>query len=250
MLNPVQLGRSGLPVSLLRVGAMQWCPWILICLSIAACGGEDARRGISLDGANFASDDRPLATTLAYDCNGYEFIARLGPGEMAVWLEEGYVILSQVRSASGALYEEGDISFWSKGDEAMLNVAEVSYQNCHLVPERAPWEDARRRGVDFRAVGNEPGWYLEVRSGRQLLFVGDPGLKRVIVTDQDEESVGVTHTHHGVTEAHNLLVEIVDEPCFDTMSGKAFPSRVVVTLDGTAFRGCGQNLDYPWLNLE
>src|SRR4051812_21379630 len=25
-----------------------------------------------------------------------------------------------------------------------------------------PWEDARSRGIDLRALGNEPGWFLEI----------------------------------------------------------------------------------------
>ena len=229
---------------------MKWPYSILFCFSIAACGGDDTRRGEVSGQADFTPDERPLATTLVYECNGYEFLARLGPGEMALWLEDRYVILSQVRSASGTLYEEGDISFWSKGDEAMLTVAGQSYQNCHLLPQRAPWEDARRRGVDFRGVGNEPGWYLEIQSGRQLLFVADYGSQRVMVPDQGEETDGPARVHYGATATHELRVGIVDEPCVDTMSGDMLPSQVWVTFNGTEYQGCGRNLDYPWIESE
>jgi uncharacterized membrane protein len=37
--------------------------------------------------------------------------------------------------------------------------------------------------------------------------------------------------------------EIFDQPCADTMSGEIFPSRVTVTLNHTAYHGCGQTLD-------
>jgi membrane-bound inhibitor of C-type lysozyme len=225
---------------------MKWPCNLLFCFSLAACGGDDARRSESLGLADFTPDERPLATTLVYECNGYEFVARLGPGEMALWLEDRYVILSQVRSASGTLYEEGDISFWSKGDEAMLTVAGQNYQNCHLLPERVPWEDARRRGVKFRAAGNEPGWYLEIQGGRQLLFVADYGLQRVMVSDPVEERIDPAHVYHGTTGVDDLRVVIVDVPCFDTMSGDAFPSHVEVTLNGVTYPGCGRSLDYPW----
>jgi uncharacterized membrane protein len=229
---------------------MTWRYAILFCLSLTACGGDDARRSQSADGAGPRPDELPLAATLVYACNGYEFIARLGPGKIALWLEDRYVDLSQVPSASGTLYEKGDVSFWSKGNEAMLTVAEQIYQNCHLVPERVPWEDARRRGVDFRAVGNEPGWYLEIQSGRQLLLVGDYGSQRVMVPDAGEERVGPARVYHGAAGVYDLRVEIVDEPCADTMSGETFPSRVEVTLNSTAYHGCGQTLDYPWEDLE
>mgnify|MGYP000272675929 CR=1 FL=1 len=222
----------------------------LLCLSLVACGGQATRWNLVGDAPELQPDERPLATTLVYDCNGYEFIARLGQGEMALWLPDRYVVLPQRRSASGTLYEEGDTSFWSKGDEAMLTVAEQIYQNCHLAPARVPWEDARRRGVDFRAVGNEPGWYLEIHSGRQLLFVGEFGAQRVLVPAAVEETVGLVRVYHGATATHDVRIEIVDQPCADSMSGETFPSRVAVTLDSSVYQGCGQHLDYPWDRLE
>mgnify|MGYP003654375749 FL=1 len=155
--------------------------FVLLYLSLTACGSSGPMQSVFSDAGDFRPDDRPLATTLVYDCNGYDFIARLGPGEMAVWLPDRYTVLSQVRSASGTLYEEGDIAFWSKGDDAILTVVDQSYMNCQLQPRRVPWEDARRRGVDFRGVGNEPGWHVEIQAGRQILFVSGYGSERVLV---------------------------------------------------------------------
>ena len=223
---------------------------VLMCLSLAACSGSNPIQVFSAEQGGFQPDERPLATTLVYDCNGYDFTARLGPGEMAVWLPDRYVVLSQVRSASGILYEEGDIAFWSKGSEAMLTVAEQSYLNCQLQPERVPWEDARRRGVDFRAVGNEPGWHLEIQSGRQLLFVSAYGAEKSLVQDPYEETTDGVHTYTGMSGSHALKVDIVEQPCVDTMSGQQFPTRVTVTFNNTHYEGCGQNLEYPWEDLD
>lgn len=211
---------------------------------LVGCAG-DGVRAANTDPA-FRPDERPLAKTLVYDCNGFEFTARLGPGEMALWLPERYVVLSQVRSASGTRYQEGDIEFWSKGDEAMLTVGSEQYLNCALVPHRVPWEDARRRGVDFRAVGNEPGWSLEIQQGRHLLFIGDYGMRRVNTPDPGEQVEGSARRWHAITESADLRVEIVDEPCVDTMSGEVFTSRVTVTLGADILYGCGRDLDYPW----
>lgn len=229
---------------------MKWRYVVFFCLLLTACGGDDARRNQSAEGTDTVSHEHALATTLVYECNGYEFVASLSAGAMALWLQDRYVVLAQVSSESGTEYEKDDVSFWSKGDEAMLTVAGQSYQNCHLAPARVPWEDARRRGVEFRGVGNEPGWYLEIQSGRQLLFVGDYGSQRVLVPDAGEERVGPARVYHGADAAHDLRVEIVDEPCADTMSGEMFPSRVAVTLNSIVYQGCGQTLDYPWEELE
>ena len=80
--------------------------WVLSIL-LTACGGDDARRSQSADGAANVSEDQPLATTLVYECSGYKFIARRGAGEMALWLEDSYVVLPQVVSDSGTVYEAG-----------------------------------------------------------------------------------------------------------------------------------------------
>lgn len=222
----------------------------LIALTLAlvflltGCAGSGARAAEPI--SDFRPDQRPLAKTMVYDCNGYDFTARLGPGEMAVWLPDRYVILSQVRSASGTKYVEGDIEFWSKGDEAILNVGNQQHLNCALVPWRVPWEDARRRGVEFRAVGNEPGWSLEIQGDKHLLFLGDYGMRRIIMPNPGVQLQGNVRRYHAVTESADLQVEIIEEPCFDTMSAEPFSSQVTVTLNTDIFYGCGRDLDYPW----
>lgn len=215
-----------------------------VCAILAGCAGG----GVSASDADrvLPPDERPLARTLVYECNDYDFTARLGPGEMALWLPDRYVILSQVRSASGAKYQEGDIEFWSKGDDAMLTVGEQQYLNCALAPQRVPWEDARRRGVDFRAAGNEPGWSLEIQGGRHLLFVGDYGMQRVSAPDPGVQQDGGVRSWHAVTASADLQVDVVDQPCADTMADEEYPSQVTVILNGEVFRGCGRDLDYPW----
>lgn len=217
---------------------------LFISMILTGCAGGDVKAAEPV--ANFHSDERPLAKTMVYDCNGYDFTARLGPGEMAVWLPDRYVILSQVRSASGTKYVEGDIEFWSKGDDAILNVGDQQHLNCALVPGRVPWEDARRRGVEFRAVGNEPGWSLEIQKERHLLFLGDYGMRRVATPNPGVQLQGNIRRYHAVTESADLQVEIAEEPCSDTMSGEVFPNQVMVTLDNDIFYGCGRDLDYPW----
>src|SRR5688500_19395613 len=45
---------------------------------------------------------------------------------------------------------------------------------------RDPWREAAERGIDFRAIGQEPGWYLEVDDGRSMRLVYDYGERNVI----------------------------------------------------------------------
>ena len=217
---------------------------LFVCAALLGCASGNSRS--QGGGGDFKPDPRPLATTMVYECNGYQFTARLGPGEMAVWLPDRYIVLSQVRSDSGILYQEGDVEFWQQGEEAVFTVGRQQFMNCAQNFRAVPWEDARRRGVDFRAVGNEPGWDLEIQDGRHLMMVSDYGMKRVITPDPGVSREDGTRVYHAVTESADLRVEIVEETCFDTMVDESYPSQVTVTLNGEVLRGCGRDLDYPW----
>lgn len=46
-------------------------------------------------------------------------------------------------------------------------------------PGPSPWDDARRRGVEFRAIGQEPGWMLEIDAGKSMYLLADYGEKKV-----------------------------------------------------------------------
>lgn len=37
------------------------------------------------------------------------------------------------------------------------------------------WEKAKENGIQFRAVGNEPGWLIEIREDEKVRFVNDYG---------------------------------------------------------------------------
>lgn len=104
------------------------------------------------------------------------------------------------------------------------------------------WETARAAGVDFRAVGQEPGWLLDIYTRGVIKFAWDYG------ENYAEFAVAEpTHPQEGTTryEAHSdgraLIVTIHTAPCQDGMSGQPYPSQVEVTIDGRALTGCGRN---------
>jgi membrane-bound inhibitor of C-type lysozyme/uncharacterized membrane protein len=234
-------GRNFLHSSVVA-GLVRKLVWLVGGMVCAACAGSKTQAAPE----DFIPDSRPLGKTLVYECGDYEFIARIGPGEMAVWLTDQYLVLSQVRSGSGTRYEEGDVRFWSKGEEAMLEVSGRLYQGCSLSPRRVPWEDARRRGVDFRGAGNEPGWYIEIQEGRQILYVGDYGMDRMLVSATEPGWQGSTRIYQSGDAEPSLRVEIVNQRCVDTMAGSEFPSTVMVIVDGKGFHGCGMDLERHW----
>jgi heat shock protein HslJ/uncharacterized membrane protein len=115
----------------------------------------------------------------------------------------------------------------------------------------APWDGVffeLTRDRDFRAIGQEPGWQLEIRMGSEMRFTYDYG-KGSAVTPAARAELDAktgTRTFHAKAEANDLRVEIVPVGCEDSMSGKPFPATVTVTLNDRGFRGCGESLATPF----
>ena len=180
--------------------------------------------------------------TLVYECGSdFEFVVRTGPGEVALYLPNDYRVLGQERSASGAKYTDADVTYWSKGDTALLDLGGRRYVDCQLNRERGPWEEARRRGVDFRAVGQEPGWVLEIQQDRNLLLVSDYGSRRLLAPTPEPELLDDVERYS--LEERALVVDIVTGHCSDTMSGASYTHRVTIRLDGRRLSGCGLSLE-------
>ena len=109
-------------------------------------------------------------------------------------------------------------------------------------PANTPWDEAQRRGVEFRAIGQEPGWMLEIDHEKSIYLLADYGEKKVTMpVAAPRDSAGVT-IYDAKTEAHRLTVRIQTIVCHDTMSGEEMTHTVTVILDGTEYRGCGRSL--------
>ena len=106
---------------------------------------------------------------------------------------------------------------------------------------RDPWRDAQARGIDFRAVGQEPGWFLEIH-GRSLRLVYDYGEREVVTSVAGRVVEQGNTTYRSTTSKPAVVVSVDDRPCADAMSGQPFPSTVTVTVDRRALHGCGRAL--------
>lgn len=209
----------------------------LLCLAL----GMGWLAGCATGGGAPARD--VAGRTLVYECGDFEFVVHARANGAALYLLDDYRELEQVRSASGTRYEGDDAVFWSQGDEAMLDVGGKKYRGCLLNRSRGPWEDARRRGVDFRAVGQEPGWVLEIRHEATMLMEADYGSTRVLLPTPEPIISDDLERYEASDGSHRLSVQIRLEHCYDTMSGEAYSSRVTAVLDGREYKGCGETLD-------
>lgn len=103
------------------------------------------------------------------------------------------------------------------------------------------------RDLDFRGLGQEPGWQIELRKGLEMRFTYDYGNSMAVTPAprlQVDTETGM-QTFHATTEANDLRLDIVPVHCEDAMSGRPFPATVTVMLNGRTFRGCGEHLAEP-----
>jgi uncharacterized membrane protein len=150
--------------------------------------------------------------------------------------------LPRVIAASGARFSDGSNTFWNKRNDATFEL-DGRTQSCREV--RDPWLDAAGRGIDFRAVGQEPGWYLEIDNERSMHLVYDYAERTATTLVPAPVVKGAEMSYTAVTDAHQLAVLIEQRLCSDTMSGQRFPRTVTVTIDGQTLRGCGRWLTAP-----
>ncbi len=93
-------------------------------------------------------------------------------------------------------------------------------------PRQAIWERAKLDGADFRAVGNEPGWSLEIIAGNRILLITGYGASRIELPLPEPD---VDQTNRRTRwDAGELIVEVTGRPCRDSMSGEIFETEVSV----------------------
>ena len=183
------------------------------------------------------------AGTTVYACpDSARFSVRPSGDSVILSLPERLDTLPRVEAASGAKYAAGGVVFWVKGSEASLEAGTASHTGCRGRAAGDPWEEAALLGVQFRAVGQEPGWALDLAEGRWIRYVGNYGATRVYAASPRQvrgaPEGGVVYDAE--PEGRTLRVEIRQAPCRDAMSGQPFTHVVTVRLDTSTVKGCGR----------
>lgn len=174
-----------------------------------------------------------------------QFTAYYGDDMVSLILPDSRMVkLPLVKSASGAKFSDGITTFWTKGEEAFIELEGNEYHALAIDDSLDPWEKARRQGIDFRAVGNEPGWMVEIWDNDVIVFTGDYGEVQITAPVGEAERNPQTGdlTYLAQTEILNLTITIEETPYTDTMSGEVFPRTVTVNFNGQEYQGGGQEL--------
>ena len=104
------------------------------------------------------------------------------------------------------------------------------------------WEEARTRGIDFRAVGQEPGWYVEIDHEGSMRLLYDYAEREAVLPAPLPLVTGGQTTYAAASRQHTLSVISEARVCADSMSGAEYPRTVTVTIDGRRLQGCGMEL--------
>lgn len=233
---------------------------VLAAVTLVACG-DGAEPG---GGGAPADTARPDGTPHAVVDSGAAAVEdTIGPGQYAFVCADGHVFgaevaddsvtlelgarevsLPRVPAASGTRYERGDTLFWSRGPEALLRAEEL-HEGCQGERAADSWEKARLLGIEYRGLGQEPGWILDIHPDRWIRYIGDYGETRFLMPPAEPARDGATLRYHTETAEHTLTAVIREEPCRDAMSGHPFDYTVHITVDGRQLRGCARRLSGP-----
>lgn len=162
---------------------------------------------------------------------------------IAIDFHDGTRRLEQTVSASGTRYADAVVVFWSKGGSARLERQGMPAVQCEERRVESLREDARVRGVRYRAVGNEPGWELEVGPGTRLAWTTDFGERRYVFEDSQAtiaaDGSSVFTAQQG---ADSIRATLRPERCVD--DGEIEYDQVAtVEFAGASHRGCGNRLN-------
>ncbi len=173
-----------------------------------------------------------------------DLVTAAAEGELRLWSAHGAYRLPPAVVASGARYQQGELSFWGKGDEAVVESARGRL-DCTRDRSQEVLSRGQRPGTMFHARGNEPGWVVNLASDRPeatlLLDYGEREMTlpyRVTTLDNGEGRMILASGR--ADTPFELRLEA--RACFDSMSGQPFPARATLSIDGEQYRGCGQGI--------
>jgi hypothetical protein len=178
---------------------------------------------------------------LVYYCQNLSLVTvRVLPKRVEVTTANRKVTLPETTQPSLARFSDGSVTLSELGELVRLEEpGSVSW--CRIDPVEVPWQDARLRGVDFRAAG-DPMWSLEINEGVAAEFATGQGASRV-VTKFPGLPLGGKETRltmNAASDAHTIAVVAERRICHH--AGSTMTLSVTVTLDGRTYTGCGRLL--------
>ena len=183
-----------------------------------------------------------LIQTYVFKCGDkFNFVARIEDNKAWLFLP-GETI--ETYKVTDTLYRSLEASLRLDGNKGSLESFQGNYENCRNIQRQAVWEHAKLNGADFRAIGNEPGWHLEIHSQSKIVLVTNYGSEQYEfdLPEPEADTTASTTLYKVNQDGQELSLTILGEPCSDSMSGERFESSVEVVFNGQTLQGCGRAL--------
>jgi putative lipoprotein len=221
---------------------------VFLALVLAACAAETPAPAPDLARAPTGPTPAPGSApgdTFHWQCGELGVATHyLGHAELVELSFSGRTLVLPIAvAASGARFadDQGN-EFTTRGDAASLALAGDPLRECTRSARPSPWYEAAARGIRFRAIGNEPGWLLEVGHGER------PDLRAEL--DYGERTLELQALHPSgsgwtgeTADGTAVAVDVRRGECHDGMSGTGFEAEVQLRLGDALYRGCGAWLD-------
>lgn len=209
-----------------------------------ASQGQNTASSPLLPSAFFADGGEAF---IAWRCTpAQDLITTFPDNHLRLWSGQGHYELEPAVVASGARYVKNDLSFWNKGDIALVE-SDNGKLECQQDVQRKTWERRQHPDTIFYAKGNEPGWALRLdRKTSRLSWVTDYGKRTLILPYKVGKVANGQHasmTLVSLDATQPLTVELESRACFDSESGKPFPVRVTIISEKQQLLGCGQGIE-------
>ncbi|MDP0562617.1 MAG: hypothetical protein QS721_09980 [Candidatus Endonucleobacter sp. (ex Gigantidas childressi)] len=219
---------------------------LLLIAVLSGCSSmpENKAAVVPFDDKGFPQETMQGRVVYMQCVGGYEFPAQIQRDEAWLLFPEGAKRLVPKKISTGTLYSNGEYNFWITREQATLEVLDQPILQCRNNQNKAVWEESRLRGADFRAVGHNPDWYLELSLEGNTVFVGDAGSTRILfktsipVVDAEKK----TSTYQMNNGNSKITIVIKGESCVVPTTGELFDTKVTLYLEGKQMNGCGRAL--------
>jgi len=190
--------------------------------------------------AAYATGLPPQPPVFVYDCDN---LATMTVRRFADRLElsapgQAPMVLSQV-GENPATFADASVTVTMNADYLRMT-GSMDRAVCRRDVQEAAWQDARLRGIEFRATGSQPDWVLEYDEGIALTFVARDAGPITATRLSVAASSGDRMIIEGRDGRRVVLVAIERAVC--TGPSGVTTAQVVVTVEKHTFRGCGRVL--------
>jgi membrane-bound inhibitor of C-type lysozyme len=200
---------------------------VIACLFISSCAVFPVEKKQLFPGRTvfYYSCDKDATFTAVFDKDSDTF---------HITGFKGVRILNRAASASGARYTDGEMVYWSKGNDATLEYKGKTY-TCSIDEKKSDLAGAKARGVDFIASDEGKTWLLEISGDTLTLYTGNGTEKTIfekaVITPRRDITI-----YKSSNEGHQIEVVIGGEGCHQQTA------RADITFDRLKLIGCGKKI--------